>query len=98
MAFEALGGVPRVLLYDNLKTAVLERQGEQIRFHPHLLELAGHYQPSAYGRFFPTGEPRATLESGTARSEVNDVDTTGRHTSHRACRRCYGRPRMGLDA
>ncbi|WP_437644267.1 IS21 family transposase [Sorangium sp. So ce362] len=42
-AFEALGGVPRALLYDNLKTAVLERQGDIIRFHPRLLELAGHY-------------------------------------------------------
>jgi hypothetical protein len=35
--------VPRALLYDNLKTAVLERQGDLIRFHPRLLELAGHY-------------------------------------------------------
>lgn len=42
-AFEALGGVPRAVLYDNLKTAVLERQGDHIRFHPRLLELAGHY-------------------------------------------------------
>jgi len=29
--------------YDNLKSAVLERQGSAIRFHPRLLELAGHY-------------------------------------------------------
>jgi transposase len=43
-AFEALGGVARVLLYDNLKSAVLERQGEAIRFHPTLLALAGHYR------------------------------------------------------
>jgi transposase len=42
-AFDAFGGVPRALLYDNLKTAVLERQGDHIRFHPRLLELAGHY-------------------------------------------------------
>src|SRR5581483_855814 len=42
-AFETLGGVPRSILYDNLKTAVLERQGDAIRFHPRLLELAGHY-------------------------------------------------------
>ena len=42
-AFEAFGGVPRALLYDNLKTVVLERQGDLIRFHPRLLELAGHY-------------------------------------------------------
>ncbi len=43
-AFEAWGGVPRVLLYDNLKSAVLERRHEAIRFHPTLLELAGHYR------------------------------------------------------
>ena len=33
-AFAAWGGVPRVLLYDNLKSAVLERHGDAIRFHP----------------------------------------------------------------
>ncbi|HYP47759.1 MAG TPA: IS21 family transposase, partial [Thermoleophilaceae bacterium] len=43
LAFETLGGVPRGLLYDNLKSVVLERQGDLIRFHPRLLELAGHY-------------------------------------------------------
>jgi transposase len=42
-AFEALGGVPRALLYDNLKSVVLERAGDAIRFHPRLLEAAGHY-------------------------------------------------------
>src|SRR5262249_28046358 len=31
------------LVYDNLRSAVLERQGSAIRFHPRLLELAGHY-------------------------------------------------------
>ena len=43
-AFEFFGGVPRVLLYDNLKSAVLERRGDAIRFHPTLLQLAGHYR------------------------------------------------------
>ena len=28
LAFDAFGGVPRVVLYDNLKSAVLERCGE----------------------------------------------------------------------
>jgi transposase len=42
-AFEAFGGVPRVLMYDNLRSAVLDRVGDAIRFHPRLLELAGHY-------------------------------------------------------
>ncbi len=43
-AFEAWNGLPRILLYDNLKSAVLERQGDAIRFHPTLLEFAGHYR------------------------------------------------------
>jgi hypothetical protein len=42
-AFEFFGGVPRQVLYDNLKSAVLERRGEAIRFHPRLLDLCGHY-------------------------------------------------------
>jgi hypothetical protein len=42
--FTALGGVPRVLLYDNLKSAVLERRGDAIRFHPSLLAFAGQYR------------------------------------------------------
>jgi len=43
-AFTAWDGVPRVALYDNLKSAVLERQGAVIRFNPTLLALAGHYR------------------------------------------------------
>ena len=43
-AFHGLfSGVARTLVYDNLRSAVLERQGSAIRFHPRLLELAGHY-------------------------------------------------------
>jgi hypothetical protein len=43
-AFAAWNGVPRVILYDNLKSAVLERHGDAIRFHPTLLDFAGHYR------------------------------------------------------
>jgi transposase len=43
-AFNAWGGLPRVLLYDNLKSAVLERLGDAIRFSPALLDFAGHYR------------------------------------------------------
>jgi transposase len=46
-AFCAWNAVPRVLLYDNLKSAVLERRGDAIRFHPTLLAFAAH------GRFEP---------------------------------------------
>lgn len=43
-AFTAWQGLPRVILYDNLKSAVLERRGDAIRFHPTLLDFAGHYR------------------------------------------------------
>lgn len=42
-AFQAFHGAARTLVYDNLRSAVLERAGTAIRFHPRLLELAGHY-------------------------------------------------------
>lgn len=43
-AFAAWSGVPRILLYDNLRSAVLERHGKAIHFHPTLLAFAGHYR------------------------------------------------------
>lgn len=46
-AFGHFGGVARTVLYDNLRSAVLERHDDAIRFHPQLLELA------AYHRFQP---------------------------------------------
>ena len=42
-AFADLGGVPRVLLYDNLRSAVVERLGNAVHFNPRLIELAAHY-------------------------------------------------------
>lgn len=42
-AFESWGGVPKLVLYDNLKSAVIERDAQAIRFNPQLLELCAHY-------------------------------------------------------
>ncbi len=42
-AFEDWNGLPRIMLYDNLRSAVLERRGDAIHFHPRLLELCAHY-------------------------------------------------------
>src|SRR5512145_2095193 len=65
-AFAALGGVPRTLLYDNLKSVVLERVGDHIRFHPRLLELAGHYhfapQPCAQYRGNEKGKVERAIQ------------------------------------
>ena len=43
-AFDFFGGAARVVLYDNLKSAVLERRGDAIRFNPTLLALSAHYR------------------------------------------------------
>jgi transposase len=64
-AFQAWGGLPRVLLYDNLKSAVLERQGDAIRFHPLLLAFAAHYRfeprPVAVARGNEKGRVERTI-------------------------------------
>lgn len=42
-AFTFFAGVPRSLLYDNLKSVVTERYGRSIRFNEQLLQFASHY-------------------------------------------------------
>ena len=43
-AFAAFAGLARTLLYDNLKSVVLEREGDAIRFNPEFLAFATHYR------------------------------------------------------
>ena len=43
-AFERFQGVPEILVYDNLKSVVLERRGDAIRFNPQLLDYAGYHR------------------------------------------------------
>ena len=67
-SFRVFGAVPRVLLYDNLRSAVLEREGDAVRFHPTLLELAGHY------RFEPRAcAPYRPNEKGRVERAIKDV-------------------------
>jgi len=81
-AFTALGGCPRAIAYDNLKSAVLERQGEAIRFHPRLLELCGHYhfvpRPCAVARANEKGRVERAIrylrEAFFAARAFRDVD------------------------
>jgi hypothetical protein len=60
-----MGGAPRTILYDNLKSVVLERNGDAVRFHPRLLELAGHYhfapKPCALYRGNEKGKVERTI-------------------------------------
>jgi len=50
-AFDFFGGVPRIIIHDNLKSGVLERAGSLIRFNPRFMEFASHYrfEPRAAG-------------------------------------------------
>jgi transposase len=67
-SFRFFDSVPRVVLYDNLKSAVLEREGDAVRFHPTLLELAGHY------RFEPRAcAPYRPNEKGRVERAIRDV-------------------------
>lgn len=61
-AFHSWGGVPRVALYDNLKSAVLERDGELIRFNPRMLEFAGHYRFEARPVAVARGNEKGRVE------------------------------------
>jgi len=67
-AFETFGGVARELLFDNLKSVVLERQGDLIRFHPHILELSGHYHFAPK----PVGVRRGN-EKGRVERRIRDI-------------------------
>jgi transposase len=65
LAFETFGAVPRVILYDNLKSAVLERQGAAIRFNSTLVAFAAHYRfdprPVAVARGNEKGRVERTI-------------------------------------
>jgi len=67
-AFRFFGAVPRTILYDNLKSAVLEREGDAVRFHPTLLGLCGHYryEPRACAPYRPN-------EKGRVERAIRDV-------------------------
>jgi transposase len=48
-ALEFFGGVPRRILYDNLKSVVLHHIGSTVQFNPRFLSYAGHclFEPNA---------------------------------------------------
>lgn len=89
-AFQSWGGTPRVLLYDNLKSVVLERRGDLIRFHPRLLELAAHYhfapRPCHVGRANEKGRIERALryvrESFFAARPFTTLEQLNRQARH----------------
>jgi len=104
-AFDAWGGVPRVLLYDNLKSAVLERRGDAIRLHPTLLNFAGHYRfeprPVAVARGNEKGRVeraigyiRAAFFAARSFADLDDLNAQAEHwcSALAGDRRCPGEP------
>ena len=95
-AFSAFNGVARVALYDNLKSAVLERQGDAIRFNPALLAFAGHYRyeprPVAVARGNEKGRVERAIryvrDSFFAARAFTDLDDL----NAQACLWCEGPP------
>lgn len=63
-AFAYFGGVPRKGLYDNLKSAVLERVGQAKRFHPTMLDMAAWYRFEVYPVNIRKGEEKGGVEAG----------------------------------
>jgi transposase len=61
-AFARWNGLPRVLLYDNLRSVVLERLGDAIRFHPILLAFAAHYRFEARPVAIARGNEKGRVE------------------------------------
>lgn len=76
-SFAYFGGVPRTILYDNMKTVVLERDGDSIRFHPRFMHLAGHYLFAAH----PCRPARANEKGKVERAirYLRDSFLAGRH-------------------
>lgn len=106
-AFEAWQGLPRVLLYDNLKSAVLERRADAIRFHPTLLALSAHYRfeprPVAVARGNEKGRVERAIRyirdsffAGRQWSDIDDLNAQADAwcSGHSANRPCPGDTRL----
>lgn len=59
-ALEYFGGVPKRILYDNLKSVVLHHVGATVQFNPRFLHFAGHYlfEPTAAPVRYPQAKGR----------------------------------------
>lgn len=61
-AFAWIGGVPRKALYDNLKSAVIERVGRAVRFNRQFSDLVGHYRLEARPVAVARGNEKGRVE------------------------------------
>jgi len=78
-AFDWLGGVPRELVYDNLRSAVARRDGDQVTWNPRFVQLRGHY--AFHATACTPGTPR---EKGSVEGAVR-YHKTGFWPARRFC-------------
>lgn len=64
-AFEWLGGVPRECVYDNLRSVVARREGEEVVWNRRFLHLRGHY-----GFHATACTPATPREKGSVEAQV----------------------------
>jgi transposase len=108
-AFNAWQGIPRVVLYDNLKSAVLERHGKAIRLHPTLIEFTRHHRyeprPVAVARGNEKGRVERAIryirENFFAARKFSDLDDLNRQAEEwcngiAADRRCPDQTTMSV--
>ncbi|HEV2753980.1 MAG TPA: IS21 family transposase [Solirubrobacteraceae bacterium] len=69
-AFEWLGGVPRECVYDNLRSAVARRDGDQVVWNARFVQLRGHY--AFHATACTPGTPR---EKGAVEGAVRHLKT-----------------------
>lgn len=69
-AFEWLGGVPRECVYDNLRSVVARREGEQVVWNRRFLHVRGHY-----GFHATACTPATPREKGSVEAAVRYLKT-----------------------
>lgn len=99
-AFAHFAGTARTILYDNLKSAVIERRGDAIRFNSELLKLSAHYRfearPVAVYRGNEKGRVerkiRFVRENFFAARQWNDLDDLNEQALQWCCEYSAARP------
>jgi len=105
-AFQDWGGVPRRILSDNLRSAVLERRGDAVQLHPRLIELCAHYhfvvRPCNVGRGNEKGRVERAIQfirgSFFAARPFTTLDDFNRQARHWRDQVAHARPWPGNDS
>jgi len=88
-AFRFFGGIPHEIWYDNLASAVAERKGKLIRFHPPFLTYAGYHGFSPIACNPACGNEKGRVEDGVRYVRYNfwpgrslgDIDDTNQQAT-----------------